>query len=216
MLAKQKKVEVDNLDITEALNYLSMNLGVRFIWTKEKGFIDTRHAFRAAAETNQWWITALMVIEGGEIVEEGQAGTEANYGSFQSSFSVEDLVSNKAGVEFHDFLPSKASELPQAFETYVREKLGGPGKLPPRNIMSALDQIYNFGYTPVLDPNDKKVLTSGDGIKYVSSGSALLDIKRLNIIRTWRQEHVMPMTEKIVEAMRNSAERIKKNKQGSP
>jgi len=96
------------------------------------------------------------------------------------AFGVEDLPSNKAGVEFEEYLPDKVSGLTGAIEKYVNEKCGGFGPVPAN--LKAFNRIRNFGYDGVLDPNGSDIKV-WEGIKYKSSGDEDKDKRWLKIIK---------------------------------
>jgi hypothetical protein len=200
-LAKDKKVNVDDLEMNDALIWLAENLGRRFMWSKGKGFIDMRHALAATSYTNRWYLSGTDVLNEGERIELRQTYPEASFSQFESAFSVEDLVSNKVGVEFEEYLPDKVSDLPNAWRKFVDEKLGGSGTPPKVEVIEKLNEIYNLGYTPVLDPKQKDIQTTSEGIRYVSSGDKTRDHFRLKAIRQWRNTHILPFLPRMLNRL---------------
>mgnify|MGYP000944917694 CR=1 FL=1 len=150
----------------------------RFVYTRFRGFIDLKHFLTACYAARLPLVAQTMVLIAGESVEYQQAQRRS-----PSAWSVEDLPSNAAGVEFSTRMsePDTARALIGDLNVFFLGRLGG-GAVVPADIAS-FRAIKNFGYSPLLDPMTAPVRESSGGIRYLSSGSDALDAERLDSLR---------------------------------
>jgi hypothetical protein len=147
-----KNSDINDVDWLEMGRYLSANMKTnRYVWTKKGGWIDLKHFLRAAYEANRTFVTHGMVLGKGEDVEKAQAA-----GGNVSAWGVEDLPSNKYGVEFEPHIPDCNTDLPDALEKYINDVLGGLGT-PPKDKIDKMNYIRNFTYEPIMSPDDKDI-----------------------------------------------------------
>lgn len=196
--SRDTRTRVEDMDMERTLYYVGKRIkDRRYMWTESRGIIDMKHAFVCAGLTihrRRRHRTPMRardsVLGSGEAVE---GGLQAARG-LDSTWRFEDLPSNKAGVDFVlnierkrrrivTYVPKSAATLPEAWKFFTDEELGGSYIPPSAKDFADLAQIRNFGYTPVLSPDDENILTSDDGIRYVSSGHPSADKRRLDQIR---------------------------------
>ncbi|MBI4223862.1 MAG: RHS repeat protein, partial [Deltaproteobacteria bacterium] len=184
--------ENKNINYSELLEILTTHFDTsnnRFFYTSKGGFMDVKHVVAATQKAYElpWYIPDSAVLVGGMEVEriQSRAGDKSAWGA-------EDLVSNKAGVRFENKLPDNLAELGATFENFFDKKYGGQGATPSQSDIRKMNQVLNFGYRPLLSPDDKRILTTDDGIKYLSSGDTLIDIINLNEYREG-QKNPQPM-----------------------
>jgi len=150
----------------------------RFLATKSGGVIDMRHFLAAAARKDQLFVTEGMTEKAGRLVEVEQAKVGSN-----SAWGVEDLPSNRAGLNFESNLNTSDIEttLADQIVAFVDTALGGVVAPPAAADIDALNLIRNFSDEPVLDANDPSILTDpATGIRYKSNGDAEFERKQLD------------------------------------
>ena len=174
----------DSIDADNFLEHLAMNKFAtydssskgRFVYTNEKGYLDMKHVLKAAESVRSFYISSGMVLAHGERIEAKQAENGS-----PSGWGVEDLPSNLAGVVFAEKGFETGKEVIASLMSFLNDNCGGES-LPPATA-SEFNNVRNFGYEPVLDPNSDTVKESEDDIKYLSSGKDKIDKKRLDQLR---------------------------------
>lgn len=177
--------------------YLPKTVGKnRYLYTAKGGWIDLRH-FTAAAASGTTGSRRLIQAEGLALEK-----SQAKSGIIRSAFSVEDMPSNKLGVDFADWLRKDSRFsfeaivrgrrlLGDALVTFVNEQLGGSPTAPVGKI-AHFNKVRSFGDTPVLESDLEKLVPKmykplGEGISGIeiavsSSGNAGRDKEYLDLI----------------------------------
>ncbi|OGI83523.1 hypothetical protein A2997_00260 [Candidatus Nomurabacteria bacterium RIFCSPLOWO2_01_FULL_36_10b] len=111
----------------------------RYVYTKERGWIDFKHFTKAAHETNKIGLPATLL--GGFVVEIGQA-----YDKDPSGFSYEDLPSNSAGalfgLHFNNFTKYKSQN--NSISNELKNYLNKIGATNPENAPNYEDLSDSF------------------------------------------------------------------------
>lgn len=200
--SRETRTRVEDLNMERTLYFVAHRIkDRRYMWTESSGIIDIKHAFVCAGLTihrRRHHRTPMRaresVLGSGEMVE---GGLQAARG-LDSSWRFEDLPSNKAGVDFVlnierkkrrivTYVPETVSTLPEAWKFYTDEEHGGSHIPPSAHDFAEMAKIRNFGYKPILSPDDEHILESEDGIRYVSSGHPAADRRRLGHVRRVRR-----------------------------
>lgn len=93
---------------------------VRYVYTKENGWVDMKHFFAAAAEAATSTFGEVETLGKGLVIEVIQTIQGSD-----SAFSYEDLPSNAAGAEFGDeeFNPNSSEKLSSQVKTFLEKTL---------------------------------------------------------------------------------------------
>ena len=153
--AKSKECcEINDVDWLEMGLYLASHISKnRYVWTTKGGWMDMKHFLSAAFHANRFLATHGMVLSKGRGIEEQQAR-----GGNISAWGVEDLPSNRYGVDFEPRIDEDNNcGIPDAVEKYINDVLGGLGAIPSNNTIDKMNFIRNFTEDPVLDPDAKDI-----------------------------------------------------------
>ena len=106
----------------------------RYVYTNELGWIDMHHFFYAASLSEQYhWLIATSFTSYGEIIQ--------FFRTKESSFSYEDLPSNKAGIDFYLAFKDRLKNNEISINSAVEEFLLSKGITEPSN-------APNYHYIP--------------------------------------------------------------------
>jgi hypothetical protein len=88
-----------------------------------------------------------------------------------SAFAFEDLPSNRFGIDFRLRHYNPTKPLIRQLIDYLENELGGILPPPPDDIIEKLNRVRNFSSTPILDPNDRRLVPFGKhGGSYYAAG----------------------------------------------
>ena len=148
----------------------------RSFYTNQLGFLDLRHvlaAYEQARSAPNW-----VVLEAGECLERGQAVRGST-----SAWSVEDLVSNRFGTTLANETIETAPDLLTALLTLVAVEGGGIAAAPAP--LEEFNQILNFGYRPVLSPDDNRIVEY-EGQRFMPCGDPFNNLERIQHYLFWQ------------------------------
>ncbi len=152
----------------------------RFFWTRSGGWVDMRHMLAAAFAANNAFYPSVAVEYGGKLTEQAQARA-----GNASAFSVEDLPSNHYGILFEPSIDeNKLCDLPDVFESFVQNRLGG-FSMPPMFRILNYNLTRNFSDDPIMDPFGPDIIVDqSTGIPYKSGGNPSYERTWLDIMHS--------------------------------